>query len=254
MPDGILREESQFVLEALYKNYQLHRKILDALSTKRYGLSKNELEKDTGIPAAGTLPTYLNELLACDFISEHTILKHKRRNNYYRVIDEFTLFAKRFMNTNKKTFLKDKFLKIIATPSFSSWCGYSFESLCNKHSNQLLEALSIAGMHVDISSWDNRISRQRISGEITGQGFQLDMLLERADSIVNICEIKYSKGPYLLSTAEAKKIKTRQTIVQSITKRQVSSILISASEVISTPLLKETFTRVITGEDLFCSV
>jgi hypothetical protein len=99
-------------------------------------------------------------------------------------------------------------ISIINTPPFNTWGGYAFESLCLKESQAIKEALQIAGISSNVYSW---------SGTHDGKGAQIDMLIDRADGVINICEMKFSINPYTITKAYAEKLKQKISVFRSAT-------------------------------------
>jgi hypothetical protein len=70
------------------------------------------------------------------------------------------------------------------------------------HIPQIKRALGIDRIATEYYSWRSKESEN---------GAQIDLLLERADRVINLIEIKYSNAPYTLTKEEDIKIRTRQS-------------------------------------------
>lgn len=187
-PNGTLTDEFQNLYAALFNNYERHIQVIQALSRKNKGLTRNELLTTAGLMTGGNLTTILNELTESGFIAEILPYNKKKKDSLFRLMDEFSLFYFKFMTGEKN---KHDWLTIGKTPKYLSWCGYAFENICIKHIAQIKQALGISGMRSSCSSW------YRPGGKMTN-GAQIDLLLDRSDDTINICEIKCSTKQFVI--------------------------------------------------------
>lgn len=248
--DAELYQEYDFLMESLFRNSDHHQGILNALAKNRYGLSRADIAKAIGKQDGGGLDRYLSELAACNFISEYVPFGKKKQGAYFRLVDEYIIFYKYFLQPLRSKGIKtpkDYWLKNLNTPKYNSLMGYNFETLCQKHVDSILEALSIAGMQVEVSTWNCKPKNKE------EQGMQIDLVLDRADRVVSLCEIKYSRDPLVINSRELKKYSERSSLFKhySKTRKAVNSILISNAGVIANSNLESAFVKVLTGEDLF---
>ena len=110
------------------------------------------------------------------------------------------------------------------TPQWYSWVGTAFEAVCYKHISAIRKVLGISPTAL-ASAW--RYVPKKGSKE---QGAQIDLLFDRKDDAITICEIKYSEEPYVL-TKKYMEILSRKMEVfrqKTHTEKQLFLILISA--------------------------
>ncbi len=145
-------------------------------------------------------------------------------------------------------FQKNYWHQIINTPAWNNWAGYSFENICLKHVHQIIKSLQLDNIVCLPSSW--RFTPPKGS---TNHGAQIDLLLDRTDNAVTICEIKYSRNPYRLDKQEAKNILNKADAFQNKTKskKQMFIALISNQEIKPSLWLDDVADAVVTLEDLF---
>jgi hypothetical protein len=74
-------------------------------------------------------------------------------------------------------------------PAKNAWTGLTFEHVCFDHINQIKHTLEIAGVKADVSSW-------QIKGTENEPGAQIDMVIDRRDKVINLCEIKFSGSEF----------------------------------------------------------
>jgi len=196
--NGLLRNEFQNLYPALFDNAQNHENIIRALAKKGVGLTRNELVKTLKISDGGSLTRYLNELITSGFVSKYLPFGKQKKETLYRLTDEYSLFYIRFIERGKN----QSFAQLYNKQSWRSWSGFAFESLCMKHVKQVKKALGISGVLTTESSFIKR-------GKPTEEGFQIDMLIDRNDNSINICEMKFYESEFDIDAAYAKKLRQK---------------------------------------------
>lgn len=188
VPNGALTDEFQNLYAALFQNYEKHVRVIQALSRKDKGFTRNELLATGKLITGGGLSAVLDELIASGFVEKIDPYNKKKKESLFRLVDEFSLFYFRFMQRRKAY---ADWLTISKTPQYLSWCGYAFENICFRHIQQIKKALGISGIHTTYSSWYR-------AGNKNLEGAQIDLLLDRSDNTVTICEIKFSVGKFVI--------------------------------------------------------
>lgn len=226
-PDGELADEFQSLYNSLYRNAPKHIKIVTALASKGNGLTRQELLKKTGIPDNGKFSMLLSELQHCGFIRSYKPYLRSTSNRQspdtiYQLIDPFTLFHFQVAihSNNDHHFCTNS----QNSHRYSTWAGLSFEMLCLNHINQIKESLGIAGVVTSEYSW---------IGSDNGHSVQIDMLIDRADNTINICEMKYYHKPFALSSKTAGELENKVFVFKNNTHSNKNLILtlITADEI-----------------------
>lgn len=182
--DGILNGEFNNLYAALFNSPERHIQVIQALAKRNKGLTRTEILQTGKLITGGTLTKVLNELVESGFVEKMYPFGKKGKESLYRLSDEFSLFYFRFMN-GKKDQGKDQWLIKQSSPAYNAWCGYAFENICIKHIPQIKKALQIGAVYSNEGSWV-------FHGDTHNKGTQIDLLIDRADHIINIFEIKYS--------------------------------------------------------------
>lgn len=185
---GKLREEFYRLYASLFSTPEKYIKIIRLLSQKREGYTREEIAKETGIPYGGGLTKMLQALESSDFIMPYVYYNHSSREVYYKLIDLYTLFYLHFIE--KKNAGSDFWKNNLMSPTLNAWRGIAFEEVCFVHSKKIKQALGIAAVQTEISPWRSKQSE--------GDRAQIDMLIDRADMVVNVCEMKYSTDNYAI--------------------------------------------------------
>ena len=176
---------SQFLVNEKYKS------VLRALSTKRMGYTRKEIAKLAKIPFGGGLTEVLNALEVSNFIMSYTFFEGSKREVYYKLTDLFTLFWMHFLDGHR-SFKTDYFASIVQSAKMKSWQGFAFEELCFVHRDQIAKALGIGGVSKNFLPW-------RYKGDEYCDGAQADMVIDRADNVVNFCEMKFYAGEFAVT-------------------------------------------------------
>lgn len=177
--NGQLHCEFQMLFHSLFKKATKHYAIIDAMAQKKTGVTRVELSKIPEVGDGEPLTKTLLELEQCGFIRKYQDYTKKKSGYIYQVIDPFILFYMR----NKREEKIISWSGFIGSPSYYAWRGNAFEILCLNHVSQLKEALGISGVDSIEYSWKSKA---------TGQGAQIDLLIDRKDGVINICEMKYT--------------------------------------------------------------
>jgi uncharacterized protein len=218
-PLGGLKNEFLNLYRSLFDNYSAYEIVVKALASKRKGLTRNEIIQFTKIENGGGLTKILTELEECSFIESYEPFGKKTQNTLFRLMDEYTAFYFHF-DPYKKA--KGSFLALSQSPSYKSWAGFAFENLCLRHKDKLSKALGISGIHTSTPSFYHK-------SEIPGEGFQIDMLIDRADNVINVCEVKYYNTAYELSKKEMEEVNSKIERFRKLskTKKQILYTLIT---------------------------
>ena len=208
--------------QALFKNYQDHLCIIRALAKKWKGLTRAEIITATKLSTGGGLTDTLQELEDCNFVQKQIPFGKKQRETLYRLVDEYSLFYLKFIEDNATQ--KNYWIKKYSAQETKIWQGFAFESLCIKHIEGIKIALGIAGIYTEEASF----VKQKNS---TSAGCQIDMLIDRADNAINICEMKYYASEYTLTEQDIKKLEQKKAIFETVTKskKQLFTTLITAN-------------------------
>ena len=214
--DGFLSDEFIDLYAALFGSSEKHELIVKTLAQKSSGMTRNEIVETCQIASGGTLTNLLDELLQSGFISEYSPFSKSSKENIYKLSDEFSLFYVKFMD-NSKAFGQGTWQSKTSDNAWKIWCGLAFESLSLKHIPQIKKALGIASVYTEQSAW------RYVAKDNTEQGAQIDLLIDRQDNCINLCEIKFSLTEYELDkkTAENLNQKRRIFLAQSKTKKSV---------------------------------
>ena len=195
-----LKDEFNRLFNAIFSNPEDCRKIIRLLATRHSGFTREEIAKGTSIPFGGGLSDTLTALAESDFVIRYIPYGEKANQFRYKLIDNFCLFWLKYVEANQadQSFMTDNTTSDI----MSSWRGIAFEETCWQHIDQIRQALQIGGVKSSVSSWTVR-------GDDEGDGCQIDLLISRADNVVNLCEMKFAGSAYMIDKDEEEKLRHR---------------------------------------------
>lgn len=241
--EGLLRTEFPRLFHSLFNAAEVNLRIVREIAKRREGISREELIRKTKIESGGTLSRRLHELEAAGFIRSITPYGYYMRRQYYKVIDEYTMFYLNWIEPLGNREPEEHYWENrINTPAATTWHGYAFESVCDKHRSQIRKALGLGNIATDTSSWRSKDA-------------QIDLLLDRADGAITICEIKYSKNIYSLDKSYAKKLANRLELFEKQAKpnKQLFLALITTQGLKKGLWSEDLIDQVVTLKDLFKS-
>lgn len=191
-----LKDEFNRLFKAIFTNAEDCKQIIRLLATRNYGFTREEIATSTGLPLGGGLSDTLTALAESDFIMRYSPYG-KGTGEYYKLIDCFCLFWLKYVepNQNDAAYINDNFTSSI----MKGWRGVAFEQVCWQHVAQIKRALEIGGVKTSLSAWN-------LPGNEDNAGVQVDLLIMRADNIVNLCEMKFYSSEYSIDKDEESKL------------------------------------------------
>lgn len=243
-PQGLLREEYRQLYHSLFRNAEHHIAIIEALAARPQGMARTEIGSDTRI-SEGPLSKTLEELCECDFISILPPLFKKKKDSIYKLADLYSLFYLKFIQPHQGTGSRI-WEQLSKQGAYTAWSGYAFENICMMHVNQIKSALGISGVYTKHSSW-------KFKGDDSLPGAQIDMIIDRADQIIHLCEAKFTRENYILTKDTAAQLRLRKTIFKQATqtKKAVFSTLLTTYPALQNKYYLEEISSEITMDKLF---
>ena len=204
-----LWDEFDQLFHTLFSNSEQFIKIVAFLSRKRKGFTRAEIAKGTSLPPNGALTKMLCDLVNSGFVRICAEFGHQKRERIYQLSDYYTLFYFRFVKENVG---KDEYFwsHTYDNPARQAWEGFTFEQVCKDHISQIKRKLGILGVMTEISSWQRQ-------GDSEKEGAQIDLLIDRRDKVINLCEIKFSANSYEIKKEYEQALKNKAAVFRDAT-------------------------------------
>ena len=212
--NGKLWDEFDNLYETLFAQSEIYLRIVEALASKRIGLTREEIITITKLPDNGTTSRALKDLVKCGFVRAYHYFGHKAKMQMFQLADFYTLFYLRFV---KENYGQDEhfWTHMLDNPKKNAWLGYSFEQLIKEHIEQVKRALGIGSVLTEQSSW---FVEKRSLDDDSLTGAQIDLLIDRRDKAINVCEAKFYSGEFSIDKEYALKLRNKISTFKSTTK------------------------------------
>ena len=207
-----LRSEYGFLFKSLFKESTLYRKVVETLAKKMKGMTRPELLAELKVDDSGYVSTVLSDLCNCDFVRKYSAFGKTDRNFMYQLTDLYSLFYLRFVRNYHG---EDEHYWSHRQMDISSWEGYAFEQVCLHHIPQIKKKLGISGILSNVCTWSYRGATDIENDQLAGA--QIDLIIDRGDKTINLCEMKFVNQPYVISSNYAMWLIKRRELFKQVT-------------------------------------
>ena len=226
-PDGELNDEFEMLYASLFKKPEPYIRVIELLARKKMGMTRMELLAAGGFEDNGSFSDILKDLEWCGFIRSYSMMGHKKKSDLFQLIDHYTLFYYEYIDGQRQG--ANYWKSMLGTPKYNTWCGLAFERTCLWHIDQIKKQLGISGILTNEYAW-------RCSGDESKnrRGVQIDLLIDRSDGIIDICEMKYSKEPYVISADYGRELQCKRDVLVEVTgtENAVHTIMVTTDGVV----------------------
>lgn len=238
-----LTKEYNRLYKSIFKESEKYEAVIRVLSSNKKGFTRKELAEKLKVENNGHFGDILDDLVNCDFIREYNTISKKVRTNcsLYQLVDFYSIFYHTF--AAKKQSDAHYWAHTLNTPVQNNWYGHAFERVAMAHIPQILCALGIDRILTQYCSWRSSDPES---------GAQIDLVISRADNMINLCEAKYSASEYTLTKEESMKLLNRMGQFQreTATRKGIFITLITTNG-LNKNRWHDTANAVITMNDLF---
>lgn len=210
-----LRMEYGFLFRSLFNDAQLYRQVVETIAKHSQGMTRQQIKEELGMADGGALTVVLENLVRCDFLRRYAAFGKSERNALYQLTDLFSLFHLSFVADNNG---QDQqfWSNMRENPSRVAWRGYAFEQVCLHHIPQIKEAIGIKAVLSNVCSWSCPTFTDKDGNP--WQGTQIDLLIDRRDQVINICEMKYANDVYIIDKDYEERLRRRLSTFQHLTR------------------------------------
>jgi AAA+ ATPase superfamily predicted ATPase len=213
--EGLLYSEYLYLYASLFRNPENHVVVIETLAAHPHGLTRNDIIAHSKLPGGGTVSRVLEELELSGFIAKYLPFQNKKKDTVYKLIDLYSLFYLKFIQPKKPTG-PGTWLSMLNSGTYRAWSGYAFENICMQHITNIKKALGISGIYSEVSAWKFR-------GNDELPGAQIDMIIDRSDKVINLCEAKFTENAFVVTKAYAEELRNKRAIFGQVTKTKKSS-------------------------------
>lgn len=243
--NGLLAIEFKPLFQSLFKNAENHIQIIETLTKYPYGLTRYQLVEYSKVGNGGSFSRILEQLIDCGFVKALNPFGKKNKDTVFRIIDFYSIFYLRFIkgNVSDRT---NVWQNLSNGATYQSWMGYAFENICLTHLKSIHEALGIGGIYTQVSSF-------YFKGNDMLPGTQIDLVIDRNDGIINLCEAKFTNAEFVLSKEYTANLRRKRSVFQQVTntKKSVTTILLTSYPAIQNKYYSEEIHSEISLDRLF---
>lgn len=192
---GPLTNEFNEVFTSLFNNSKVHETIIRTLSKTKKGTTRAQLLTMCGLGSGGVFSKALHELIESGFVETYQPFGKKTKDSLYRPSDEYSLFYLKFIEKNRGQG-SGTWANLFPKQAYKVWSGLAFETICLKHIAQIKKELGVASIYTISSSWHDTEA-------------QIDLVIDRDDGIINICEMKFYNGQFAINRPEYDNLKNK---------------------------------------------
>ena len=205
--NGTLRNEFSVLFSSLFKNSENYELVVKTLAKKKIGLTREEIIQETKLQGGG-LTTILEELEQCSFIRSYYAYEKRTKDRLFQLIDFYSLFYLNFIKNNRQND-ENYWTNLTGSAKHRAWSGYAFEQVCMQHAAQIRHKLGISGVVTYSAAWRSKKSEPAA---------QIDLLIDRNDGIINICEMKYSENEFIIDKKQDENLRNKKAAFREETK------------------------------------
>ena len=240
-------EKNRIFISSFASNIH-YEEIVDYLAQCKFA-SKKDIEKYIHIKGGGTLTSVLNDLDLCGFIERYIPYQAKKNSNLarYCIADNYLRFYFKFITPISDRIEQGDYnqapLHALNKESYQKWLGFSFERFCRKNSHFIAQIIGFSAVRYKSGPFFNRATTKEQSG------YQIDLIFDRADHVLTICEIKYTVGKTGVEVIE--EFEKKLNLMSHRENKTIEKVLITASGASDALIAHAYFDRIITLDDFF---
>ncbi len=222
--------------------------IIEFLSTHRFA-TRNEIMQHLKIKSGGSLSTILEDLILCGFIQKYVPynLNDTSMLARYCIKDAYLQFYFKFIAPCTDKIAQGQYqgnpTTAIKTDTYYKWLGFAFERYCRDNHYLIAKCLSFAAVNYRSGAFYNRATQQ------SEPNYQIDLLFDRDDHVITICEIKYTKSP--IGIAIVSEFEKKLSFFPNPKNKTIHKVLITKEGVDANLKNQAYFDQILSLDDLF---
>ncbi len=191
---GFLVDEFDRIFVSHFGKSDDYARIIGALAGHPYGMARQQLAKAAKVDLGGGLSRNLADLESAGFIravrpigraANTRLVRYLLNDAYLRFYYSLMRPELPLIRSGQSTL---RFPSLAQSPRFHSWRGLAFEATCVQHAPLIARELGFHGIDYSFGPYF------RAPGTDT-KGVQVDLVFDRADNVLTLCEMKCSRNP-----------------------------------------------------------
>jgi AAA+ ATPase superfamily predicted ATPase len=246
--DSFFSKEHERIFVSSLANNKHYKQIIEFLARNRFA-TRNEILKHLNISTSGSLSELLNDLILCGFITKYSPYNLSETSHLSRfcISDNYLQFYYKFIkpiysDIQKSSYI-DNPISAIKSDAYQKWLGYAFERFCRNRHRLIAKIMGFHGIHYRSGAFFNKSTKESESG------FQLDLVFDRDDKVVTLCEIKYTQAK--IGTSIIEEFERKLALFPNKGKKTIQKVLITTEGSSESLQSRHYFDSVITLNDLF---
>ncbi|MBU0505584.1 MAG: ATP-binding protein [bacterium] len=244
--EGYFFNEFSKIFTSHFGKNSNYRMILDLLAKNPKGVLRKNISQQLKTTTGGTLTGVLYNLEQAGFIRTLKPFDKKMNSRHVKYVlsDPYIHFYLQFIKPHEKqikTGIKNIGLNIFQGSKYQSWCGYGFENLCWEHAGIISQLLGFSGIDFVVGPY----FKPSNSGQ---KGCQIDLLFDRADKVITLCEMKYRLTP--IGKDVIAEVEKKAQLLENITNKTIQKVLVTKSEPTKELIASGYFYKIIMAKDL----
>lgn len=242
-----VNEHERIFISSLSENKH-YKQIINILSHKHFA-TREEIAKQLDIKSGGQLTELLNDLKLCDFIEQYTPYQAKSDTNLirYAIRDNYLSFYFKFIAPIHNDIINgdynDRPMDAIPLSQYRIWLGYTFERYCRSNHRHIAKIIGFSAVRYKHGAYFNRVTDKK------SPGYQIDLIFDRADNVITICEIKYKQAA--IDASVIQELENKIALMNIPKSKSIERVLISAQGGTDELIARAYFDRILTLADLF---
>lgn len=246
--NSFFSSEYERIFVSNFASNKHYNQIIQFLSQKKFA-TREEIIKHLKVTSGGRISELIYDLELCGFISNYTPYYATKDSKLVRfcIQDAYLQFYYKFIQPIAQDIEHGAFTenpeKAINDQVLQKWLGFSFERFCRRYHPIIARALGFSAVRYRSGVY---FSRSTIAGE---PGFQIDLLFDRDDNVITLCEIRYLRGK--VSSKVIQEVEKKLELMPYLKKKTIEKVLICTYGGEASLLKSHYFDRILTLADLF---
>ncbi len=249
-PDSFFSKEYERIFVSSLAENKHYKAIIKFLAKVRFA-TREEILNHLKISSSGTISNLLKDIELCGFIEKYTPynLNEESPLSRYCISDHYLQFYYKFINPIDAEIQRGVFQEnpssALQMDAYQKWLGYAFERFCRKRHHLIAKTLGFHGIHYLAGALYNKKTQKE------DPGFQFDLVFDRDDHVMTLCEMKYVQTKVGIGVIE--EFERKLEFLPNLKRKTIQKVLVTTEGASDSLINRHYFDQVVTLDDLFKS-